>query len=133
MTQSRRLVAIVDDDEKVLQSMSDFLQSTGISVCCFSSAAALLNDGRLPRVDCLITDIAMPEIDGVELARRVALRRPDLPIFFITGDQEIIALAQSAPSCRDRLFKKPFDSRVLLAALKASFHAEAKSAHYVNP
>lgn len=115
-----RLVAIVDDDKKVLEALQDFLESRGFDVCSFSSGTAFLSDKRVAIVDCLITDIAMPEMNGLELSRRAALERPELPVFYITGDLDMVALAESSVANRDRIFKKPFDSRALLAALQAA-------------
>jgi len=120
MSQSPPLVAIVDDDTKVLESLSDLLEATGFDVCAFTCGRDLLADGRLSTIDCLITDIAMPEMNGIELSRETASRRPHLPVLYITGDLEMAALAESNTSCRERVFKKPFDSRALLAALRAA-------------
>lgn len=120
MTQSPPMVAIVDDDAKVLESLSDFLEATGFDVCTFTCARDLLSDARLASIDCLITDIAMPEMNGVELSKETALRRPELPVLYITGDLEMAALAQSNAACGERVFTKPFDSRALLTALQAA-------------
>lgn len=122
MTQSP-LVAIVDDDAKVLEALADLLESAGFQVCVFNSPLDLLSDSRLGEIDCLITDIAMPEINGVELGERAALVRPELPIFYITGDLEMAALAETNTACSERIFKKPFDSRALLAAVNAAVGA----------
>lgn len=118
MSEPPRTVAIVDDDTKVLEALQDFLESKGFQVRAFSSGKDLLGDKCLATIDCLITDMAMPEMNGVELTRRTALKRPELPVFYITGDLEMAAFAESNSGDAHRVFKKPFDSRALLAALE---------------
>ncbi|CUX58085.1 response regulator transcription factor [Agrobacterium genomosp. 13] len=115
-------VAIVDDDPKVLEALRDLLESKGFKVFTFNSAKALLSDTRLAMIDCLITDIAMPDMNGVELGRETTLKRPELPIFYITGDSEMASLAGSAFQGKERVFKKPFDSTMLIAALQSAIY-----------
>ncbi len=120
MSAPRHTVAIVDDDPKVLEALQDLFESKGFAVCAFSSARDLLLDKRLATIDCLITDIARPEMNGVELSRQTALQRPELPVFYISGDLEMAALAESNSDNRGRVFKKPFDSKALVAAVQAT-------------
>ncbi len=80
----------------------------------FSSAQALLGSNALSEIDCLITDIGMPGIDGFELQRAMSERRPGLPVILITGRHEIVELAQAK---HDWFFRKPFDGQALLAAI----------------
>ncbi len=68
MTEEKPVIAVVDDDERILESMEDLLESAGHSVLVFSSAKALLSDDDvLARLDCLITDIGIPVVNGFEL------------------------------------------------------------------
>ena len=91
-----------------------FSSSVGHIVRTFSSAQTLLNSEGLSEIDCLITDIGMPGMDGFELQRLMSERRPDLPVILITGRHEIAELPQAN---HHRFFRKPFDGRVLLAAI----------------
>jgi FixJ family two-component response regulator len=110
----KALVAIVDDDQRLLESLEELLESAGHAVRPFSSAPALLNSNALPEIDCLITDIGMPGMDGFELRRAVNERRPDLPVILITGRHEMAEL----PQAKQRwFFRKPFDGQALLAAV----------------
>jgi len=113
-TKIKSTVAIVDDDPRVLESLGELLESAGHIARPFSSATNLLNSNILPEVDCLITDIGMPGIDGFELQRLMQEKRPDLPIFLITGRHEITELPQAK---HKRFFRKPFDGPALLAAI----------------
>ncbi|MET4399840.1 MULTISPECIES: response regulator [unclassified Bradyrhizobium] len=111
---SRSAVAIVDDDPRVLESLEELLESAGYAVFCFSSAEALLARG-LSQVDVLITDIGLPNVDGLQLRNAVRERRPDLPVFLITGRYEIAD--QSRAKGITGFFRKPFDGLALLSAI----------------
>ena len=69
-------IAIVDDDVRILESIQELLESAGHSVCSFSSAQSLLEDGIMSEIDCLIADIGMTVIDGFELHRLARDARP---------------------------------------------------------
>lgn len=110
----RHVVAIVDDDPRLLESLEDLLQSAGYEACAFSSAGAMLAAG-LADMDLLITDIGMPDMDGFELRDLVMKERPDLPVFLITGRHEIAD--QGRARGISGFFRKPFDAQNLLAAV----------------
>lgn len=114
MSKPQSIVAIVDDDERLLESLENLLESAGHVVRTFSSAQSLLDSDALPAIDCLITDIGMPDMDGFELQRLVSERLPDLPVILITGRREIAELPRAR---HDRLFRKPFDGQAMLAAI----------------
>jgi FixJ family two-component response regulator len=114
MSNEMRTVAIVDDDQRLLESLEELLESAGHAARTFSSAEALLNSNVLTEIDCLITDVGMPGMDGFELQRLVRERHPDLPVILITGRHEIAELPQAKHS---RFFRKPFDGRSLLASI----------------
>jgi FixJ family two-component response regulator len=114
MSKPKCIVAIVDDDQRLLESLEDLLESAGHAVRLFSSAQTLLNSDAVPEIDCLITDIGMPGIDGFELQRLMSQRRPDLPVILITGRHETAELPQAK---HDWFFRKPFDGQRLLAAI----------------
>jgi FixJ family two-component response regulator len=110
----RPVVAIVDDDPRLLESLEDLLESAGYMACSFSSANSLLLN-ELSGFDVLITDIGMPGMDGFELRDLVKKARPDLPVFMITGRHEIAD--QNRAQGISGFFRKPFDGHVLLAAI----------------
>src|ERR1700678_4094854 len=104
----RFLVVVVDDDESVRESLPDLLREFGFDVSAFSSAKDFLVSDSLAAADCLILDIAMPEMNGPELQRELRRRGRDIPIVFITAQFDAgirpRLLAQGAVEC---LFK-PF-------------------------
>lgn len=113
----RSVIAVVDDDPGMLQSIESLLNSADYEVCLFATATALLESGNVPEIDCLISDVAMPLMDGVELARVVQAARPDLPVILVTGRPDLLHRSRLDPPGRHRVFKKPFDGQELLTAV----------------
>ena len=114
---ARFVVAVVDDDHRTLESLADLLEAAGYVVRLYTSAKAVWTRGGLSDIDCLISDIGMPEMDGFELRRLALSERPELPVILITGRPEL-RTQHSSNIERDRLFEKPFDGRQLLAAIR---------------
>jgi FixJ family two-component response regulator len=116
----RALVSVVDDDESVRESLPDLLRECGFAVEAFASAEAFLLSECIGQTQCLLLDIAMPGMSGLELQRELTRRRHAIPIVFITahGDEtdRPRLLAQGAVAC---LFK-PFSETALLEALHAA-------------
>ncbi len=113
-------VAVVDDDYRVLESLESLLESAGHTVRLFSSGETFLKADVLAEVDCLISDIGMTGIDGFGLLGIARLERPNLPIILITGREELMNFQLSADTPPRNLFKKPFDGKMLLAAVSAA-------------
>ena len=116
---ARFVVAVVDDDDRTLESLADLLEAAGYDVRLYTSAKAVWTRGGLSDIDCLISDIGMPEMDGFELRRLALSERPELPVILVTGRPELRA-QDSSNIERDRYFEKPFDGRQLLAAIRAA-------------
>jgi FixJ family two-component response regulator len=108
------LVAIVDDDESVQRALQDLIESDGLSALCFGSAEQFLDSRARHKAACLIADIRMPGMSGLELQAKLKAERCPLPIIFITahGDAEmrIRAVGEGAVE----FLNKPFDDAVLL-------------------
>src|SRR5262245_24743423 len=121
MKVNHSLVSVVDDDESVRESLPDLLREFGFAAQAFSSAEEFLASDCVGQTKCLILDIAMPGMSGLDLQRELTLRRQEIPIVFITalGDEAVRprVLAQGAVEC---LFK-PFSDTALLKALNAAF------------
>jgi FixJ family two-component response regulator len=111
------LIAVVDDDQRVLGALEILLESADHVVRLFASGAALLESGCLEEIDCLISDIGMPTIDGFELVRLVHEARPGLPVILITGQLDVLNRRLPRGTRDYRLFTKPFDGQALLAAV----------------
>ena len=119
------VVAIVDDDHRLLESMESLLESAGYAVRLFSSAEAFLEDCGVAEIDCLISDISMSSMSGVELRRVAHETRPDLPVIFVTGcdlTEQAIAELRSDHG----VFRKPFGGPELLAAVENALLARAQ-------
>jgi FixJ family two-component response regulator len=80
-----RVVSVVDDDESVRESLASLIRSVGLAVRVFESAEAFLESAGVQRTDCLILDVRMPGMDGLELQRRLKTSHPDVPVIFITA------------------------------------------------
>ena len=113
----RFVIAVVDDDRSVLESLEMLLASAEYDVRLFSSATALLESGGLLEIDCLISDIGMPVMDGFELARTVHAARPELPVILITGRPDLRNRSPLDVPGHYRLFKKPFNGPELLTTV----------------
>ena len=116
----RSLVAVVDDDESVRESLPDLLRALGFSAQGFSSAEEFLASDLVSQTDCLVLDVAMPGMSGPALQRELMLRNQEIPIVFITAhESESIRsrlLGEGAVEC---LFK-PFSEAALLDAVQAA-------------
>lgn len=111
------IVAVVDDDRRILESLQNLLESAGHPVRLFTSAAALLESRSLAEIHCLISDIDMPGMDGFELLRRVHAARPGLPTILITGYPDTLKRLPPLGGSKPRFFTKPFQGEELLTAL----------------
>lgn len=116
----RPLVAVVDDDESVRESLPDLLKLLGYSVEAFSSAEAFLNSGKITATDCLVLDVAMPNMSGPELAMELTRRGHDIPVVFITAhrDYSVPPLLPGREAVQTLL--KPFSEEALVGALHAA-------------
>lgn len=112
------IVAVVDDDRSVLRSLKYLLESSDYGVRLFASGTELIQSDCLEQVDCLISDIDMPGMDGFELLRRVQATRPGLPIILITGYPDTLKRLPSRGRGDPRVFTKPFAGPDLLAAVR---------------
>jgi FixJ family two-component response regulator len=114
------IVAAVDDDFRVRESIESLLESAGYAPVVFSSAEEFLGSGTLAKATCVITDVRMPGMDGIELQRRIRLERPKLPVILISAhynaDVRQTAIDQGAT---DFLYK-PFDAADLLKVIQSA-------------
>jgi FixJ family two-component response regulator len=113
-------VAIVDDDESVQRALQDLIESDGLSTLCFGSAEQFLDYEAQNKAACLIADIRMPGMSGLELQAKLKAERCRIPIIFITahGDAEMRILAMREGAVE--FLSKPFDDAVLLGIVHAA-------------
>ena len=112
------IIAVVDDDPSLLQSIRILLESEDYVVRLFASATALLESGCLADTDCVISDITMPVINGLDLLKAIHASSPGLPVIFVSGHPEMLdGLAPDGPQ-HFRVFTKPFKGQELLEAIR---------------
>ena len=118
------LISVVDDDESVRESLSGLIRSVGFGVMVFASAEEFLSSNRLLDTDCLILDVRMPGMNGLELQRRLATSHMSIPVIFITahGDEEARVRALNGGAVEYLL--KPFSEEALLSAIDAALKSK---------
>lgn len=119
------VVYVVDDDPSVRKALPRLLRSAGMRSEVFPSAVAFL-EHELPDVpSCLILDVQMPEIDGLELQRRLSQEQLSLPIIFITGHGDIPMSVRAIKAGAVDFLTKPFDDEQLLSAVSLALQQAA--------
>ena len=121
MKDKRLLISVVDDDQSIRESLPDLLREFGFAAKAFSAGEEFLASDELAQTSCLILDIAMPGMTGLDLQNELAIRQQRIPIIFIT--------AQRDEAIRPRLLKlgavecllKPFNEPDLLEAINLAF------------
>ena len=111
------LISIVDDDESVRQGLSRLLTSVGFAVSTFASAEEYLSSDQLERPDCLILDIRMSGLSGIELQRQLVANHSEVPVIFITAHEEETTRAQALTGNVRGVLIKPFSEEALLNAI----------------
>jgi FixJ family two-component response regulator len=121
--ESRRLVVIVDDDELIRDSLNGLMKAAGVPALTFASAEEFLNSGQQERTACLIADIRMPGMSGLELQSRLNRDNLRIPIIFITaqGDEKMRMQALRAGAVE--FLAKPIDDDALLDSVRAALNS----------
>lgn len=118
------LLAILDDDKSVQSALQDLIESEGMSTLCFDSAEKFLNFGARHKVACLIVDIRMPGMSGIELQATLKAERCRIPIIFLTGHGDIpLAVCAMKQGASDFL-TKPVDGASLLNSVDRALHQD---------
>jgi FixJ family two-component response regulator len=114
------LISIVDDDESVRDAVQTLLESTGRLTVTFPSAEQFLASAALSAAQCLIVDLRMPGIDGVELLRRMLAAGHRIPTIVLTAHADEVERARALDAGAVAFLPKPFRPAVLLEAVEAS-------------
>jgi FixJ family two-component response regulator len=114
------LVAVVDDDESVRESLPDLLREFGFATHSFSSAEEFLTSNSLVETGCLILDIAMPGMTGFDLQRELKLRGHSIPIIFISAHKDEVVRRRAFQQGAVEFLLKPFSDTALLQALNTA-------------
>ena len=117
MAQAPPIVFVVDDDISVRDSLELLIRHEGLGVETFVSAQEFLFCPRATQPSCLVLDISLPGLNGLELQKRVAVERHEMPIIFITGHGDIPMTVQAMKAGAVEFLTKPFSDEVLLNAI----------------
>jgi len=115
-----RLVAIVDDDDSIRDALAGLLKSVGLQARAYASAELFLQSGDQHQTACLIADIRMPGISGLELQAKLNAEDFDIPTIFITAHGDEALRMQALRAGAVEFLTKPFDDEILLESVRAA-------------
>jgi len=118
MPESQPVVLVVDDDISVRESLELLLRNKSLDVETFVSAQELLNCPPKTVPSCLLLDISLPGLNGLDLQKRLAVERYEMPIIFITGHGDIPKSVQAMKAGAVEFLTKPFSDEILLNAVR---------------
>jgi len=128
-TQKEPIVFVVDDDVSVRESLELLIKFEGWQPETFASAADFLARPRTTTPSCLVLDVSLPDLNGLELQKLIGSDRTDMPIIFITGHGDVPMTVQAMKAGAVEFLTKPFDDEALLSALR---HALKRSAAVIQ-
>ncbi len=122
------IVHVIDDDEAVRQSIEFLLRISGVTARTYDSASAFLN--ALPTIDsgCIITDVRMPGISGIDLLRRLGEMRIKMPVIVITGHGDVPLAVEAMKNGAVDFLEKPFDDELLLGSVRSALNRSQENA-----
>jgi FixJ family two-component response regulator len=128
-SQQKPIVFVVDDDVSVRESLELLIKFAGWQPETFASAVDFLARSRTTTPSCLVLDVSLPDLDGLELQKLIASDRIEMPIIFITGHGDVPLTVQAMKAGAVEFLTKPFDDEVLLSAIR---HAIKRSIAVLN-
>ena len=124
----KELVHIIDDDEALRESLSFLLSTVGIATVAHDSAAAYLTDTRRNVSGCIVTDVRMPGISGIDLLRKLKADGSSVPVIVMTGHGDVPLAVEAMKLGAFDFLEKPFDDSALLASVRSALgHREKHS------
>lgn len=120
MAPVKHLVVGVDDDFRIRGSIESLVESAGYMPLVFSSGEEFLKSGALRKATCVITDVGMPGMDGIELQRRIRLECPTLPVIFVSAHYDDETRRRALAEGTVGFLYKPFDGVDLLDVIQAA-------------
>lgn len=114
------LISVVDDDDSVRESLQGLIRSLGFKVEVFAFAEEFLNSDQLRKTDCLILDVRMPGMNGLELQRQLVDNHTGIPVIFITSHEDELARLQALNDGAVDYLLKPFSEEALLNAIQTA-------------
>ena len=122
MDRTSRLIAIIDDDEAMQDSLRDLMEAAGLAARCFGSAEEFLKSDLHRKAACLIVDIRMPKMSGLELQGKLKEEECDVPIIFITARGDARMRIQAMRRGAVEFLAKPFDHQLLLKRVRSALN-----------
>jgi FixJ family two-component response regulator len=123
ITGNNKTIAIVDDDEAVRVALDGLLRSAGLTARAFESAEEFINSGQQRQIACLIADIRMPGMSGLELQAKLNAEGCRIPIVFITAHGDAKMRMQALRAGAVEFLTKPFDDEALLESVRAALES----------
>jgi FixJ family two-component response regulator len=124
-SQPKPIVFVVDDDISVRESLELLIKFAGWQPETFAAARNFLERPRTTTPSCLVLDVSLPDLNGLELQKLIASDRTDLPIIFITGHGDVPMTVQAMKAGAVEFLTKPFDDEVLLSAIRNAIKRSA--------
>jgi two-component system response regulator FixJ len=126
-------ISIVDDDESIRRATRALLRSVGYEVETFASAELFLESDALRGTDCLVLDVRMSGIDGLELQRRLNEKESRVPIIFVTAHDDGSYRRTAMDAGAANFFRKPFEANAFVAAVQAALRSGRSSEAHSKP
>jgi two-component system response regulator FixJ len=125
---AKEVVQIIDDDDALRDSLTFLLSSAGIEAKSYESAAAFLNDAERATSGCIITDVRMPGMSGIDLLRKLKSEGVSVPIIVMTGHGDVPLAVEAMKLGAFDFVEKPFDDDALLTSVRGALGAQEKHA-----
>jgi two-component system response regulator FixJ len=125
---NNQIVHVIDDDAAVRQSLAFLLSTAGFAVRVHESATGFLAVLPTVKAGCIVTDVRMPEMDGIELQRRLRASKVAVPVIVITGHGDVALAVEAMKAGAVDFIEKPFDDEVLVGAIRSALARRAEDA-----
>jgi two-component system, LuxR family, response regulator FixJ len=123
-TTAQRMVHVIDDDEALRESLAFLLRAAQLEVKSYSSAKAFLDTLPDESLGCVITDVRMPDISGIDLLRRLKELKIGVPVIVVTGHGDVALAVEAMKIGAADFFEKPFDDDLLLASVRSALREQ---------
>lgn len=127
MAQARSVVYVIDDDDSIRTRLGVLLGGAGLTIKSFESAKAFLAFLPQAHSGCIVTDVRMPEVTGMDLLRHVVATNPDLPVIVMTGMGDIALAVEAMKTGAVDFLEKPFEDGSMLSAVHAAIKREEET------
>jgi two-component system, LuxR family, response regulator FixJ len=123
-TTAQRVVHVIDDDEALRESLAFLLRAAQLEVKSYASARAFLDELPDESLGCVITDVRMPDISGIDLLRRLKDLKIGVPVIVVTGHGDVALAVEAMKIGAADFFEKPFDDDLLLASVRSALQEQ---------